>query len=90
MLTLNDFSGGLNTKSSPRDIAFNQVQLADNVVLSNPGLIESSADSSTQSYGTISRTSTSNYGNGAFIFNHEFDISDSSAPITQTVRGIIA
>ena len=90
MLTLNDFSGGLNTKSSPRDIAFNQVQLADNVVLSNPGLIESSADSSTQSYGTISRTSTSNYGNGAFIFNHEFDISDSSAPITQTAKEIIA
>ena len=90
MLTLNDFSGGLNTKSSPRDIAFNQVQLADNVVLSNPGLIESSSDSSTQSYGTITRTSTSNYGNGAFIFNHEFDISDSSAPITQTAKEIIA
>jgi hypothetical protein len=90
MLTLNDFSGGLNTKSSPRDIAFNQVQLANNVVLSNPGLIESSSDSSTQSYGTISRVSTSNYGNGGFIFNHEFDISDSSAPITQTAKEIIA
>ena len=41
-LQLNDFSGGLNTKSSPRDIAPNQVQSVNNAVLSNAGLITSS------------------------------------------------
>ncbi len=88
MLTLNDFSGGLNTKSSPRDIAFNQVQLATNVILSNPGLIQSSKDADDKTNGTISKDSTSNYGNGAFIYNHEFDI-NSAAP-GATARQIIA
>jgi hypothetical protein len=88
MLTLNDFSGGLNTKSSPRDIAFNQVQLSTNVILSNPGLIQSSKDADDKTNGTISKDATSNYGNGAFIYNHEFDI-NSAAP-GSTARQIIA
>jgi hypothetical protein len=89
MLTLNDFSGGLNTKSSPRDIAFNQVQLADNIVLSNPGLITSSKDADDKS-SAVSKVTTSNHGNGAFIYNHEFDISDDSGAVSQTAKQIIA
>jgi hypothetical protein len=88
MLKLNDFSGGLNTKSSPRDIAFNQVQLSTNVVLSNPGVITSSKDADDKTSGTISKDTTSNYGNGAFIYNHEFDIN--SASPGATARQIIA
>ena len=77
MFTLNDFSGGLNTKSSPRDILPNQVQLADNCILSNPGLIESQSDNLDRSHtsNTITRVSTNAQGTGAFFFNHEFDIS---------------
>ena len=72
MLTLNDFSGGLNTKSSPRDIAPNQVQSAENVFLSNPGLIQSSS-SATNKCSAVTLTHTKN-GNGAFIFNSQFNV----------------
>ena len=88
-LQLNDFSGGLNTKSSARDIAPNEVQKSDNVVLSERGLIQSSSDASDKS-SAISKNNTSNYGTGAFIFNHEYDINDSDASVSQTARQIIA
>ena len=84
-LQLNDFSGGLNTKSSPRDIAPNEVQKADNVVLSNPGLIESSSSSSDKSSAeTMTHTAK---GNGAFIFNSQFNVddSDTTAKPTQVI-----
>ena len=85
-LQLNDFSGGLNTKSSPRDIAPNQVQKADNVFLSNPGLLEATSDASiktTNPGGGTSETMThTQQGNGAFIFNSQFNV-DSSGTATQ-------
>ena len=85
-LQLNDFSGGLNTKSSPRDIAPNQVQKADNVFLSNPGLVEATSDASiktTNPGGGTSETMThTQQGNGAFIFNSQFNV-DSSGTATQ-------
>ena len=92
MFTLNDFSGGLNTKSSPRDILPNQVQLADNCILSNPGLIESQSDNLNRSHtsNTITRVSTNAQGTGAFFFNHEFDISDGTGAVSQTATEIIA
>ena len=92
MFTLNDFSGGLNTKSSPRDILPNQVQLADNCILSNPGLIESQSDNLDRSHtsNTITRVSTNAQGTGAFFFNHEFDISDGTGAVSQTATEIIA
>jgi len=73
-LQLNDFSGGLNTKSSPRDIAPNQVQKADNVFLSNPGLIQSSSDSSTKHTSAPDTITHAQQGNGAFIFNSEHNV----------------
>ena len=82
-LQLNDFSGGLNTKSSPRDIAPNQVQKADNVFLSNPGLIEATSDASSKSSAeTMTHTQQ---GNGAFIFNLQFDV-DSSETTEQPTQ----
>ena len=92
MLTLNDFSGGLNTKSSPRDIAPNQLQLADNVKISNPGLIESLSPASDKSHqsNTITRTTPGIQGTGAFFFNHEFDISDGTGAVSQTAQEIVA
>ena len=73
-LQLNDFSGGLNTKSSPRDIAPNQVQLADNVFLSNPGLIQSSKDSTSKHVSAPDTMTHAQQGNGAFIFNSEHNV----------------
>tara|TARA_R100001440_G_scaffold75205_2_gene101863 strand:- start:1746 stop:4223 length:2478 start_codon:yes stop_codon:yes gene_type:complete len=84
-LQLNDFSGGLNTKSSPRDIAPNQVQKADNVFLSNPGLVEATSDASSKSSAeTMTHTQQ---GNGAFIFNLQFNV-DSSGTATQPSQTI--
>ena len=84
-LQLNDFSGGLNTKSSARDIAPNQVTKADNVVLSNPGMIESSSDATSKaSSETMTHTQQ---GNGAFIFNLQFNV-DSSGTATQPSQTI--
>ena len=77
-LQLNDFSGGLNTKSSARDIAPNQVTKADNVVLSNPGMIDSSSDATSKaSAETMTHTQQ---GNGAFVFNLQFNVDSSGTP----------
>ena len=84
-LQLNDFSGGLNTKSSARDIAPNQVTKADNVVLSNPGMIDSSSDATSKaSAETMTHTQQ---GNGAFVFNLQFNV-DSSGTATQPSQTI--
>lgn len=85
-LQLNDFSGGLNTKSSPRDIAPNQVQKADNVFLSNPGLIEATSDATTKSTSSPTMTHTKQ-GNGAFIFNSQFNL-DTDGTATQPTQAI--
>jgi hypothetical protein len=87
MLTLNDFSGGLNTKSSPRDIALNQVQSVTNAVLSNPGLIESSSTSTAKHTGNVSDLRHTKKGNGAFIFNSQFNL-DASGTATQPTQAI--
>jgi len=78
MLTLNDFSGGLNTKSSPRDIAFNQVQSASNAVLLNSGVVYTSV--APTSKGTASDIEISEFVNTAFTFNSQYDISSSPNP----------
>ena len=83
-LQLNDFSGGLNTKSSPRDIAPNQVQLADNVFLSNPGLIQSSSDSSAKHTNAPATMTHTKNGNGAFIFNSQYNIDTDGTATTPT------
>jgi hypothetical protein len=83
-LQLNDFSGGLNTKSSPRDIAPNQVQLAENVFLSNPGLIQSSSDSSAKHTNAPATMTHTKNGNGAFIFNSQYNIDTDGTATTPT------
>ena len=83
-LQLNDFSGGLNTKSSPRDIAPNQVQLADNVFLSNPGLIQSSSDSTAKHTSAPATMTHTKNGNGAFIFNSQYNIDTDGTATTPT------
>lgn len=86
-LQLNDFSGGLNTKSSPRDIAPNQVQSVTNAVLSNPGLIESSSTNTAKHTGNASPLIHTKKGNGAFIFNSQFNL-DASGTATQPTQAI--
>jgi len=83
-LQLNDFSGGLNTKSSPRDIAPNQVQLANNVFLSNPGLIQSSSDSTAKHTSAPETMTHTKNGNGAFIFNSQYNIDTDGTATTPT------
>ena len=83
-LQLNDFSGGLNTKSSPRDIAPNQVQLANNVFLSNPGLIQSSSDSTAKHDSAPETMTHIKQGNGAFIFNSQYNIDTDGTATTPT------
>ena len=61
MLQLNDFSGGLNTKSSPRDINVNQLTKADNAIVSKAGLIQSSKDAEDKS-GNVSGATQSDLG----------------------------
>jgi len=86
-LQLNDFSRGLNTKSSPRDIASNQLVKADNVVLSNPGLVQSSSASTTKHTSAPTTMTHAQAGNGAFIFNSQFnvDTDGTTALPTQTI-----
>ena len=82
MLTLNDFSGGLNTKSSPRDIAFNQVQSASNAVLLNSGVVYTSVNPTSK--GTASdiniNTLTPQFFSTAFTFNTQYDITANPSP----------
>ena len=75
-LQLNDFSKGLNTKSSPRDILPNQVSKANNVNLHNPGLILSSSVSSAKSSANVPDTQTV-AGYGAFMFNSQYNTDNS-------------
>ena len=100
MLQLNDFSGGLNTKSSPRDINVNQLTLADNAIVSKAGLIQSSKDAEDKSSNT-DLNHAANHGNGAFLFTSQFDINNTDAlvqgespgagnRVDETAREIIA
>ena len=100
MLQLNDFSGGLNTKSSPRDINVNQLTLADNAIVSKAGLIQSSKDADDKS-SFVDLNHTANQGNGAFLFTSQFDINNTDAlvqgespgagnRVDETAREIIA
>jgi len=86
-LQLNDFSGGLNTKSSPRDIAPNQVQKADNVFLSNLGLVEATSNATAKHTSAPSTITHTKQGNGAFIFNSQFNL-DASGTATQPTQAI--
>ena len=86
-LQLNDFSGGLNTKSSPRDIAPNQVQKADNVFLSNLGLVEATSNATAKHTSAPSTMTHTKQGNGAFIFNSQFNL-DASGTATQPTQAI--
>ena len=83
-LQLNDFSGGLNTKSSPRDIAPNESQLVENVVISNPGLITAATVSTDKVSGSTTMKHIAN-GNGAFMFNSQFNI-DTDGTATQPTQ----
>tara|TARA_R100000742_G_C4278860_1_gene102291 strand:+ start:200 stop:2779 length:2580 start_codon:yes stop_codon:yes gene_type:complete len=83
-LQLNDFSGGLNTKSSPRDIAPNEVSKANNVNLHNPGLILSSSVSSDKSSANAPNAQTT-AGYGAFMFNSQYN-TDSSGTLGTAVQ----
>jgi len=86
-LQLNDFSRGLNTKSSPRDIALNQLSKADNVVLSNRGLVQSSSNSTAKHTSAPTTMTHAQAGNGAFMFNSQFNV-DTGGTSTQPSQTI--
>ena len=76
MAVLNGFDKGLNTKSSPRDIAPNELQQSNNAIISNPGLLQSGSDATSQGTATLIHTAK---GNGAFLFTSQYDIGATSA-----------
>ena len=83
MLTLNDFSGGLNTKASARDIAPNELQQALNCIVSIPGVVKTSksvTDKDADSDNSLVKTAT---GNGLFYFNLQNDIGRTSGTAAQ-------
>jgi hypothetical protein len=73
MLKLNDFSGGLNTKSSPRDVALNELTLCTNTLTNIPGTLRSSAFPGTISSQAESLSHAAK-ANGLFAFNSQYDI----------------
>jgi hypothetical protein len=73
MLTLNDFSGGLNTKSSPRDIALNELAGMTNALVNVPGLIRTAKFPTDIVSGSTSLNHAAR-GNGLFSFNSQYDI----------------
>tara|TARA_R100001015_G_C4634868_1_gene202435 strand:+ start:80 stop:2776 length:2697 start_codon:yes stop_codon:yes gene_type:complete len=84
--TLNDFTGGMNTKSSPRDIAVNETVESDNVITSYKGLVKSSSIATAKVSGSTTLTHDAT-GNGAFIFNSENNL-DLSGTLTQGIQVI--
>tara|TARA_R110002051_G_scaffold874_3_gene4216 strand:- start:3003 stop:5420 length:2418 start_codon:yes stop_codon:yes gene_type:complete len=80
MVTLNDFSGGLNTKTSPRDIKLNESPLLTSAIINNPGTIKSSS-SVTSKDGSVTAVKSVK-GNGAFYFNLQNDIGRTSGSAT--------
>ena len=84
--TLNDFTGGMNTKSSPRDIAVNETVESDNVITSYKGLVKSSSIATAKVSGSSTLTHDAT-GNGAFIFNSENNL-DLSGTLTQGIQVI--
>lgn len=81
MLKLNDFSGGLNTKSSPRDVALNELTLCTNTLTNIPGLLKTSAFP-TDSVASATALSHAAKGNGLFAFNSQYDIGRTSGTRT--------
>jgi|10_taG_2_1085330.scaffolds.fasta_scaffold12489_2 hypothetical protein len=78
MLTLNDFSGGLNTKASARDIAPNELQQSLDCIISIPGVVKTSksiTDKDADSDNSLVKTAK---GNGLFYFNLQNDIGRTS------------
>jgi hypothetical protein len=86
MAVLNGFDKGLNTKSSPRDIAPNELQKADNVIVGYPGLVKSSSTATAKVGSALALTHTTD-GNGGFIFNSQHNL-DLSGTVTQPVQVI--
>ena len=73
MLKLNDFSGGLNTKSSPRDVALNELTLCTNTLTNVPGTLRTAAFPTNLVSGATSLNHAAK-GNGLFSFNSQYDV----------------
>ena len=77
MVTLNDFSGGINTKASPRDIKPNELQETLDCIVSIPGVVKTSKSITDKDAGTNTLVKTAK-GNGLFYFNLQNDIGRTS------------
>ena len=63
----------------------NQLVKANNVVLSNPGLVQSSSDSTAKHTSAPTTMTHAQAGNGAFIFNSQFNVdTDGTTVITNS------
>ena len=66
MVTLNDFSGGINTKASPRDIKPNELQETLDCIVSIPGVVKTSKSITDKDAGTNTLVKTAK-GNGFIL-----------------------
>ena len=78
VLKIEDFSGGINSYSDPRDIEDNQLVVADNVDVTKLGVLQSgiSVDSSyefTDSSTSHNISLASPAGTGLFAFSHDYE-----------------
>ena len=83
-LTINDFSGGLNTDISPRDLEPNELSTCQNADPSSKGRLLNTmvfSDDDTNFTDTGS-TASGSVGTGLFAFSNDKDISGSHADLS--------
>jgi hypothetical protein len=78
LLTLNNFSGGINDLKDPRDLANNELVQAQNINIGKQGIIVSSGSKDT--HGTAqSITSDVSSGYGLNVFESDYEITSTTA-----------
>ena len=80
-LTINDFSGGLTTDISPRDLEGNQLEICTNLDPSSKGRLKMASqfkDDDTN-FGDFTSEAHATAGYGLFVFGNDNKVSDNSA-----------
>jgi len=82
-INVNNFSGGLNNNTSPRDLADNEFQVLLNLSNEVPGKLKVIGDELNLTTNALNAIDTLNYGNGLLHYNADRNLS-SPATITET------
>ena len=82
-INVNNFSGGLNNNTSPRDLADNEFQVLLNLSNEVPGKLKVIGDELDLTTSELNAINTLNYGNGLLHYNSDRNLSN-PATITET------